>query len=300
MQKTHTKIHKLSIFIFRRDLRLEDNTGLFHALRLSDSVLPCFIFDKNQIDQSKNEYFSHNCVQFMIESLKDLNKKLNILQSRLFFFHGEIEPIIKEIIEIAKPQAVFVNEDVTPYSIQRDHIIAKVCDENNIKFYSFEDIMLLPKDKVLLGNGSFYQKFTPYFRNCQRFTIPKPEKNTFTNFFSAKDNFKNEYPFDDIDKFYISNPRIEVHGGRDEGLKIIEDMKKFKNYESDRNYPSFPTTKLSAYNKFGCLSIREVYHATKEEFGVNCTLIQQLFWRDFYYNVIYYYPHVISKFNHYS
>jgi deoxyribodipyrimidine photo-lyase len=295
MQKNHTKIHKLSIFIFRRDHRLEDNTGLFHALRLSEQVVPCFIFDKAQIDRSRNSYFSDNCVQFMVESLKDLNKKLNLLGSRLFFFNGDMESTIKDIIDNVKPQALFVNEDVTPYSIKRDKLINTLCEQNKVKFYSFEDIMLLPKDKVLLQNGSFYQKFTPYYRSSQRFTIPKPEKNSFKNFFPEKEKIKNEISFDEIDKFYVYNPRLEVHGGRDEALKILQSMKKFKNYEVDRNLPSLPTTKLSAYNKFGCVSIREVYHAAKDEFGIECTLITQLFWRDFYYNVMYYYPHVLGN-----
>jgi len=92
MDKKGTKnLHKLAVFVFRRDLRLEDNTALFHALRLCEQVVPIFLFDSNQINPEINTYFNHNIVQFMIESLKDLDSQLKAKKSRLFFFHGEVE-----------------------------------------------------------------------------------------------------------------------------------------------------------------------------------------------------------------
>ena len=288
------KLYNLALFIFRRDLRLEDNKGLLHCLRLSKTVLPCFIFDKIQIDSSKNEYFSHNCVQFMMESLKDLNDSLSHHGSRLFFFHDDMDNIINKICKEIKPEAIFFNEDVTPYALKRDKLIQDICKQQNIKHYSFEDIMLLPKDRVLLSTGKFYQKFTPYYNNASVFEIDKPIKNTYDNYLSAKTTYSFEYPYQDIDQFYDCNPHLEVHGGRKNGLKIIQNIKQFKNYTETRNFPRLASTKLSAYNKFGVVSIREIYHSVKDEIGKSCDLIKQLYWRDFYYNIVYYYPHVIG------
>jgi AsnC-type helix-turn-helix domain/DNA photolyase len=42
---TNKKYGKSSLFIFRKDLRIEDNTGLLNALLLSEKVILCFIFD---------------------------------------------------------------------------------------------------------------------------------------------------------------------------------------------------------------------------------------------------------------
>ena len=300
MDKHSKKIHKLSIFIFRRDLRLDDNTGLFHALRLSEVVIPCFIFDINQIDETKNPYFSHNVVQFMIESLKDLNSQLAKHKSRLFFFHGEIENTFKHILNEFQPNAVFINEDVTPYAMKRDNKFKEVCEDRDLKFYSFSDTMLIAKDKILLSGGRFYQKFTPYYKNAMTFPVNEPEPNTFKNYYLSSEQVKGEYKFEDIDKFYTENKEIEIHGGRTEALKVIKGIHQFKNYKDIRDYPALSTSKLSAHNKFGTASIREVYYAAKEEFGVSCTFIQQLFWRDFYYNIAFHYPHVFGIYSFYA
>jgi len=103
-------LRKLSVLIFRRDLRLDDNTGLLEALKSSTKIFPCFIFDSVQIDPNKNSYFSNNCVQFMIESLRDLNAQFGQYDSRLFLFHGSIEDTVTHIIENLKPDALYVND----------------------------------------------------------------------------------------------------------------------------------------------------------------------------------------------
>jgi len=154
---------------------------------------------------------------------------------------------------------------------------------------------LVAKDKILLSGGRFYQKFTPYYKTASSYPINSPEPNTFKNYLPKSEVFKGEFSFGEIDKFYVKNPDLEVHGGRTEALKVLNDMKKFKNYQQIRDFPALSTTKLSAHNKFGCVSIREVYHTAKQEFGQSCTFIQQLFWRDFYYNVVFYFPHVFGK-----
>ena len=86
-----------SIFIFRRDFRLSDNIGFINCIKKSKEVLPIFIFNPKQIEPKENEYFSNNCVQFMIESLECLNDDLKKYGSHLHYFHGNDIDILDEI-----------------------------------------------------------------------------------------------------------------------------------------------------------------------------------------------------------
>lgn len=286
-----------TLFIFRRDLRIHDNIGLNSCLSTFTDVMPCFIFDEKQVLKAENPYFSNNSVQFMIESLKSLDKNLRDLGSRLFFFYGKYPLIIEEIIKSTNPEAIYLNEDYTPYSIERDKIIENACKKHGVKFLSFHDGTLLPKDKILLESGGFYKKFTPYYRQASRENIKKPEKITnSSNFLSKQIKVSIELPIEKIEEFYEENKEIYVHGGREEALKHLENIKNLGNYENSRDFPEFQTTNLSAYLKFGCVSIREVYWRVREVLGIKKgePLLRQLYWRDFYAYILYYYPHVIK------
>ena len=103
------KPYQLSLHIFRRDLRLQDNTALIEALRTSTAVIPCFIFDKRQIET--NDYQSDACLQFMAASLRELDEELRKKGSRLYFFYGIAEKIIDELLTTHKINAVFINRD---------------------------------------------------------------------------------------------------------------------------------------------------------------------------------------------
>ena len=80
-----------------------------------------------------------------------------------------------------------------------------------------------------------------------------------------------------------------VSGGRVEGLRL-NNIKNLSNYNEICNNPNFETSLLSSYIKFGCLSIREVYWKIKDSYGINNQLLDQLFWREFYFYIVYYYP----------
>lgn len=290
---------KRALFIFRRDLRLEDNIGLQACLSAFTEVIPCFIFDEKQILPTKNAYFSNNAVQFMIESLISLDKDLNNLGSRLFFFYGEYPNIIQEIIKNLKPEAVFLNEDYSPYALSRDAMISDACKSVKIQFSSFHDATLLDKDKILLSTGAFYKKFTPYYRQASTESIKKPKKcENIQNFISKDLKVKAtiEFPKEKLTDFYEENKQINVHGGRATALNLLNNVKNFSNYENTRNFPELQTTNLSAPTKFGCISIREFYWTIRDNLGSKNgePLLRQLFWRDFYTYVLFYYPHVIK------
>lgn len=287
------KTFKTSLFIFRRDLRLDDNTGLFEAVKTSDLVIPCFIFDPRQIT-SRNQYRSMNAIQFMIESLQDLEKQLKQRKGKLYLFKGEAEKVIKKCIKLLNINAIFCNEDYTPFNAQRDEAIKKICLQNKIPFFQLNDVLLTEPGEILTGSGTPYVKFTPFFKKALKKEIDKPKKLRSDNFYTKTIKFAESTS---IYKSILKkkNPTINIQGGRSNALTILKKLKNFKNYAQQRDFPAIATTYLSAHNKFGTVSIREVYHAIREKLGKNHMLIQQLFWRDFFTHVAYNFPFVFGQ-----
>lgn len=286
------KKYNKSIFIFRRDYRLTDNVGLMMALKESKFVIPMFIFTPTQI--TDNKYKSDNAIQFMIESLEELNNDLkHLMKSRLFYFFGEPHTILKKIINDIDVDAIYTNRDYTPYSKSRDEHIQKLCEQNKIKFLQFEDSLLNGVGTVKNVSGNIYTKFTPYFNNARKVNVSSPVKNNYKNYYGGRNKIAGEFT-NDIHKLYTYNKDIAVRGGRSYGLDILNKLQKFKGYNKDRNFFGHQTTRLSAYIKFGVVSIREVYHKFKTVLGNSNDLIKQLYWRDFYYNIMEFYPNVLS------
>lgn len=286
------KQYELSIFIFRRDYRLDDNIGLIDALSKSKIVIPIFIFTPEQL--INNPYKSNNCVQFMIESLVELNDALKIKGSRLFHFFGKPSDIINKLISKINVDCIYVNRDYTPYSKKRDDDIKAVCQKRKISFVSIEDLLLHPVGSITNANGNIYSKFTPFFNASRKLKVSDVKKNNYTNYYSGKNKITGEFT-DDIHQFYDYNENIAVRGGRKNGMKILNSIQKFNKYNSERNILSIPTTRLSAYIKFGCVSIREVYHKIKQKLGIKNDLIKQLYWREFYYNITEFNPNLFSN-----
>lgn len=291
-----TKPYQRSIFIFRRDLRLEDNLGLINALTNSEEVIPIFIFTPTQID--KNPFKSDNAVQFMVESLLDLEQALSQkAKTNLNFYYGKPEEVLDAIIKADKEiDAVFINQDYSPYSKKRDDLLEQVCLNHGKILESHHDCLLLPVGTVKTDGGMAYQKFTPFHKSAQEFGVDKPLENQHQNYGKPKKSIKQSIPKSKLSSFYQKNPNLWRNGGRTKGLPILDpsNLKKHQNYNKDRNNLTKETTNLSAYLKFGCLSIRETYWAFKTNLKPNNDLLKQLYWREFYHNVIYFYPRVVG------
>lgn len=282
--------HKKSLFIHRRDLRLQDNTGLMEALNNSDTVICCFIMTPTQLT-NKNDYKSNNAIQFMFESLDELDQDLRNKSSKLFYFYGEPHKVINKLINQHKIDAVYINADYTPYSIKRDNKIKSICQKKKISFHIFHDDLLHKIASILTNNNTIYEKFTPYFRKARKEKVTKPKRNNYLNYYTK--SFKDDS--NKKSKFINKNENINIHGGRNNALKILNNLNKFKNYNKKRNYLTYETTNLSAYIKFGCVSIREVYDKMQEKLNKNNDLFKQLYWRDFYYNIALNFPHVFGE-----
>jgi deoxyribodipyrimidine photo-lyase len=275
-----------SIFIFRRDLRLFDNTTLIRADQESKKdetkIIPIFIFDQHQIED-KNK--SDNCVQFLVESLSDLKLQLKEYGSTLYTFYGKPWNVVEDLINKYDIKNVYVNQDYTVYSKERDNKIMQKCQKYSVNFISQEDCMLNNIDTIKTTTNKFYEKFTPYYNSAKKNKIREPNKHKYKNL--IKKNQITIKTYDKTDKLFKHNPDLYIHGGRNNGLKILKNIKKFKDYNEIRNFPEYDTTLLSPHNKFGTVSIREVYYHIKNNLRKS-TLLQQLYWRDFYYNQMYF------------
>lgn len=277
------------LFVFRRDLRLEDNTGLIFALENANEVIPCFIFTPEQIEN--NSYSSARCLQFMIESLEELEKSIVKKGGKLYLFYGQPEQIIAEVIEKLKVEAVILNRDYTPYSIQRDKKIEITCHKSNILFHSFDDALLNPPESTLKADGRPYSIFTPYFRNASKQKIDKPKTNLHSNYYSIPISFSKHKLYEKI----LPQMLIQASGGRSAALKILYNLDDFSDYNKFRDFPAADhTTHLSAHLKFTTCSVREVYWAISNQLGSTSELFRALYWRDFFYCISYYFPHVFS------
>jgi len=285
------KNYSLALHIFRRDLRLEDNTALIAALKASEKVLPCFIFDERQIEN--NAYQSDNCIQFMAHSLAELADNLQKKNGHLYFFYGKSEEIVKKLLAHYPIKAVFFNRDYTPFSKLRDQAIKKYCDQHEIDYHVYADALLHEPEQVLKSDGTPYTIFTPFFRKASTLSVAAPEKNTHSNYADQAISFEDKKTLASLLK--KSNPNLFVKGGRKEGLALLKNIKQLKNYADIRNIPALAgTTKLSAHNKFGTISIRELYTTIVGDFGKSHTLITEIHWRDFFTHIAFHYPQVFG------
>jgi deoxyribodipyrimidine photo-lyase len=286
-----------SIFIFRRDLRSYDNTGLIKACKESSKVYPIFIINPIQVSE-KNSYKSENSIYFMHESLIELD---NLIDNNLSFFHGDNTQVIDELIKnehMKDVKKVYSNMDYTPYARKRDDELKKTLEKHNIEFVLIEDYTLTPLDAVKTDSGTPYTKFTPYKNKAKQIPVHKPV--SFSNEMMNKlssitlKNLKHLCELDILEKYYTPNKNVNVHGGRSLGLKIIKKSKNFDQYAENRNTLTYKTTFLSAYIKFGCVSLREIYHGFQKNISHTSPFFDELYWHDFYAQAIYHNPKVLE------
>lgn len=281
---------KKAFFVFRRDLRLQDNTGLMYALENAQEVFCAFIFTSEQI--VKNSYRSDFCVQFMLEALEDLEEELAKKRGKLFYFFDAPEKVISRCIKKLDIDLVVVNRDYTPYSFHRDKIIEKTCRDFSVCFKSFDDLLLHRPENLLKSNGDPYTVFTPFYKNAKKIAVDLPRQNRYTNYAGNPLGVGEiASPFRKI----LSKRHMAQKGGRREALKILNSLSKYSHYELDRDYPfKNATTHLSPHLKFTTVSAREVYYKIKNSLGSNHGLLRSLYWRDFFTSICLQFPHVLK------
>jgi len=280
-----------ALFVFRRDLRLEDNIGLRFALKNAKRVVACFIFTPEQIE--KNPYRGDRCLQFLIESLEDLGDAIHAKGGKLHFFYGKPEQVVAECIRKLSIEAVVCNRDYTPYSVERDRKIARAAERLGVPFLSFDDALLHAPEETLKPDGKPYSIFTPFYKRASKLKVAKPERCPSGQF------EKREIPFAESARILskILKTRAEqARGGRKEALKLLKGLERFSKYAAERDYPAIEgTTHLSPHLKFTTCSPREIYYAVSESLGKHSPLIRSLYWRDFFTSVALHFPHVFGS-----
>jgi deoxyribodipyrimidine photo-lyase len=274
-----------TLFIFRRDLRTYDNTALNMVKNKypKSEILPIFIFNKKQIDENENKYYSKNAAQFLFESLDELDFM------NYYYTDNEIN-ILDQLYKKFKFDVISYNKDYTPYAKKRDNEINLWARNKKIEIITAEDYTLHNIGEIMKDNKEPYLKFTPFYKK----SILKKPRSLITNktFNFIKDD--KSLLLSSLNSIRPTvNKFILVNGGRKNALIILQKLKsgKFNNYDNERDYPFLDkTTKLSAYIKFGCLSIREIYYILPITHGI----IRELYWHDFYAIITNYFPYVLN------
>jgi deoxyribodipyrimidine photo-lyase len=269
-----------SLFWFRRDLRLQDNAGLYHALEENKEVLPIFIFDSEILDKLEDK--SDLRVTFIHQSLTLMQKQLEEMGDSLLVLYGNPVEIFKEL----NPKAVYTNHDYELYAQQRDGLVKKILEEKGAIFKTFKDQVIFEKEEVVKDDGKPYTVFTPYSRKWKS----KLEDSTLKSYPTEKhfDSLKKTAPLPLLS--------LSTIGFQETNFSFPERLVKqsvIEQYDKQRNFPAIAgTTKLSVHLRFGTVSIRKLAQVALKK---NETWLNELIWRDFYHQILWHFPHVQTK-----
>lgn len=273
-----------TIFWFRRDLRIQDNHGLFKALSSHQSVLPLFIFDKHILDRLENK--ADRRVEFIHSTLTGLKNELQAMGASMIIAHGHPENVWEKILLNYEVDAVYTNRDYEPYAKDRDASVSQLLSKAGIPFHTFKDHILLEGDEVLKDDGKPYTVFTPYAKKWRA----KADENTYQYYDSQdlKDNFLRIAPLPDLPLEEIGF----IPSGMPFPSKEINETI-IRNYSANRNFPGINgTSKKGIHLRFGTISIRQL---AKNAAELDNTYLNELVWRDFYQMILWHFPHVVDK-----
>ncbi len=273
----------MTIFWFRRDLRLEDNKGLYEALTSGDEVLPIFIFDKNILSELAEDdarvTFIHSLLQQVQETLQKHNKSLAV-------FYDTPENVFIKLTKDHTIKAVYTNHDYEPYALQRDKAIAKQLEKSNIAFKTFKDQVIFEKDEVVKDDGTPYVVYTPYMKKWrEHFNTSQLQNHDSEN---KTDAFtEHSYPFLTLDDIGFKEASIKPAP-----YSVSDTL--IDNYEDTRNFPAVEgTSNISPYLRFGAVSIREIMKKALQ--SDNATYMNELIWREFFMQILWHYPETVTK-----
>ena len=275
---------KVSVFWFRRDLRLDDNLGFLQALKGNHRVLPIFIFDKEILNELPKDDAR---VTYIFEQLQEMRKELQEnYSSSLAMFHSQPEKIFIQLLEDYDIQAVFTNTDYEPYAKERDTQIQELLEKEEIEFFSYKDQVIFEKSEVVKDNGEPYLVYTPFMRKWK-----KVFKDHEVQIHYTKDYLSN----------LIQNTRLPNLSLSDIGFKKSSisfpaydiTPTTIEEYEDHRNLPAKDATShLSPYLRFGSVSIRKVLKKALN--AQNETFWNELIWREFFMQILYHYPETVT------
>ncbi len=285
---------------FRRDLRIDDHAALHHALKAHAKVFCAFVFDTEILDALPGKVDRR--VEFIWHSAKELDDALRKHGGALFVVHGQARVEIPRLAAQLKVQAVYANHDYEPAAVARDQSVAEILAQSRIDFFSFKDQVIFEKDEVLTQAGRPYTVFTPY-------------KNAWLKKLDAY--FLKSYPvekyFDRLAKADGETPSLNLEGlgfhntnllalGIKPGMSgahatLLDFLPRIAQYKERRDFPGTKgVSYLSVHNRFGTISIRELARvASNNQSEGASTWLSEIIWRDFYFNILYHFPHVTER-----
>jgi deoxyribodipyrimidine photo-lyase len=269
----------ITIFWFRRDLRLDDNAGLYQALKSGLPVLCLFIFDPailNELDNRKDTR-----VTFIYDTIGDLNKELHQHGSNLLILHDTVDKAWRTIIKDYNIAAVYTNHDYEPYAKTRDEVVGELLHQHNIAFKTYKDQVIFEKDEVIKDDSKPYTVFTPYSRKWHQ---------------KLNDFYLKAYPTKKYLKNLLQLKHLAIPSLKEIGFERSEQDipgKSYKNiiddYVEKRDYPAIKgTSHIGIHLRFGTVSIRKL--AADANGAKEKTWLNELIWREFYMMILYHFP----------
>ncbi len=274
--------NKISVFWFRRDLRLEDNIGLYHALESDFPVLSIFIFDTDILDKLENKHDRR--VDYIHQALTSIDKQLKTYNSSLKTYYGKPLEVFKTLSDDYDIQAVYCNRDYEPKAIVRDAEIFNFYKERNIPFRAFKDEVIFDKKDILKKDETPYVVYTPYSKKWKEKLCANDYKTYHPNF-----------------KHLLQEETSDIHSLKDIGFEKTDivynepelDAEIINEYDKHRDYPALQgTTQLGIDLRFGTISIRKCVAFALQH---NQTWLGELIWREFFMQILYHFPHVVHQ-----
>ncbi|CAM1348550.1 cryptochrome/photolyase family protein [Tenacibaculum insulae] len=271
-------MNKISIFWFRRDLRLFDNKGLFEALNSRQKVVPVFIFD-NEILESLPKDDAR--ISFIYQTLAKIDDQLKLNKASLLVKVGNPMDVWQKLTSEFDIETVYTNKDYEPYAIKRDQQVEEFLMSKNIQFKRFKDQVIFEKSEIVKKDGLPYTVFTPY-------------KNKWLQHFSEeKDTQEFKIRFDNFYEFVSEFPTLKSIGFQESSIKVKPyNLENINNYDAVRDFPyQDKTSYLSPYLRFGLVSVRKIVRFALQ---TNTTFLSELIWREFFMQILFHFPKVVT------
>ena len=291
-----------ALFWFRRDLRVTDNAGLFHALKSARQVHCVFVFDREILDALTDK--KDRRVEFIWESVHKLETSLKKLGGGLIVRHAHAADVIPQLAKELKADAVFTNEDYEPQAIARDLVVRDALMRSDIGFHTFKDTVIFEKDEVLTQVGGTYSVFTPFknawLKKLDDFQLKSYPVEKYRAHFAKPTAPASLMPLEALGFERTNLKALDIEGGEVAARKLLDDfVDRIDDYKTARDFPAVKgVSYLSVHNRFGTISIRELARAALERAqgspGAQ-TWLSELIWRDFYFQILYHHPHAAKS-----
>jgi len=276
----------MNLFWFRRDLRLNDNHGLYEALKSGKEVLALFIFDTSILGKLKSD---DRRVPYIHREILKIDQQLREFGSRIIVRHGEPSEVISRLIREFSIDAIYANQDYEPYGIKRDSEISDLLNREGKKLFLFNDHLIFKPGEVLKPDGTTYTVFTSFSKKwLANFNVDKlvryPSESYFHKFV-VSDAINQETEIPSLQKLGFNSEEIHYP-------EAIIPLEKVINYADTRDYPAIDaTTKLGMALRFGTISIRECVDIAASNSNI---WLNELIWREFFMHILFYYPDVVD------